>query len=168
MLNIFAFAKTFYRKFITFFRKLVISRIYFVHSEKRDRRDLEQRLSTILYPASPAQNNSRWSRDAGYPWSLLTVLPRPPPCLQRDFSIVFSPPHTVYGCARVLCITCRAYMYNLHIPIASCTYTGWNTRAMRVAPRFARMYVPRFPCRIRYDRLNFVSPTTGKSVVDPE
>lgn len=45
----------------------------------------------------------------------------------RDFSIVFSPPHTVYGCARVLCITCRAYIYNLHIPSASCTYTGRNT-----------------------------------------
>lgn len=84
------------------------------------------------------------------------------PRLSRDFSIAFSPPHTVYGCTRVLRITYRAYMYNLYIPGISYTYTRRNIGlCVSYSPRSPVR--SRFPCQIRYDRLNFVPPTTDKS-----
>jgi len=130
--------KTICQEFIIVFKNLY-SFFPFCFFGKTRARSRTRRLLTILFPASPAQNNSHWSlaQDAGYPWSLLTVLPRPPPCLHRDFSIVFSPPHTgvrAYYVSRVVRIrtTC--------IPSAPCTYTGTKYRAMRVSHRRSHVF----------------------------
>jgi len=128
ILNMFAFVKTLCQECILVFKNRY-SFFPFGFSAKTRARSRTRRLLTSLFPASLAQNNSHWSQDAGYPWSLLTVLPRPPSSLHRDFSIVFSPPHTgvrAYYVSRVArirttCIpSCVLHLYRDEIPGYAC------------------------------------------------